>query len=287
MKVGYYPGCSLHGTAKDYEQSIKAVCNMLSIELHEIEDWNCCGASAAHSINSRAGVGLPARNLEIAGKSHKDILVPCPLCFNRLKTAQKELQKTKDEFDFSIPEDLKVWDLADFLSQDSMMDEIKKRVKVSLNGLKVVCYYGCMTSRPPKVTDSKRWEDPLSMDRIVECLGGEPIQWSYKTDCCGASHLVPRPELVHELVGRLYREAKRAGAECIVVSCQMCQANLDMPQDTIMRKLKLDWRVPIVYFTELMGLSMGHRDVEKWFKKHFIDPRKADGVKSLLFTISS
>ncbi len=278
MKVGYYPGCSLRGTASDYEQSIMAVCDMLSVELDEIEDWNCCGASAAHSINSRAGIGLPARNLAIAGKSHKEVVVPCPLCFNRLKSAKKDFEQNKGiEFDFHIPQELKIWDLADFLSQDSILYEFKARIKTELKGLKAVCYYGCMSSRPPSITDSKRWEDPISMDRILEAMGAEPIQWSYKTDCCGASHLVPRADLVHELVGRLYMQAKRAGAECIVVSCQMCQANLDMPQEIIMQKLKSPTRLPIIYFTELMGLSMGHRDAPKWFKKHFIDPMMVVG----------
>ena len=112
----------------------------------------------------------------------------------------------------------------------------------------------------------------MSMDRILECIGVEPIQWSYKTDCCGASHLVPRPDLVHEMVTRLYKLARRAGAECIVVSCQMCQANLDMPQESIMRKLGLDYRMPILYFTELMGIAMGHEDAPRWLRRHFMDP---------------
>jgi heterodisulfide reductase subunit B len=274
MKVTYYPGCSLKGTGRDYDESLRAVFDLLDIELRELEDWNCCGATAAHSLNERASINLPGRNIALAEKVGMDMVVPCPLCFNRLKTAEKTLSgPRRDQYDVSLEGGVEIWDLANFLSQDVMLKKIAEGVKEDLKGLKAVSYYGCMASRPPKITDERQHENPMSMDYILDCLGAEAIQWSYKTDCCGASHLVARPDIVFELVGKLYREAKRAGAECIVVSCQMCQANLDLHQEKILKQMGADYRLPVLYFTELIGLAMAHKDKDKWFKRHFVDPK--------------
>ena len=275
MKVSYYPGCSLKGTARDYEESLKAVCALLDIHLNEIEDWNCCGATAAHSLNHQASINLPGRNIELAEQAHMDMLVPCPLCFNRLKTAEKALTgERKNRYDVAITGDrIKIWDLANFMAQEPVLDKMSSLLKADLKGLKAVCYYGCMASRPPRVTGEREHENPMSLDRILARAGVEVIQWSYKTDCCGASHLVARPDIVFELVGRLYRAANRAGANCIVVSCQMCQANLDLHQDKILKQMGADYAFPILYFTELIGLALSHRDTGKWLKRHFVDPQ--------------
>jgi len=276
MRISYYPGCSLKGTARDYEESVRAACSLLDIELCELEDWNCCGATAAHSLSHRAGINLPGRNLVLAEKAGMDMVVPCPLCFNRLKTAEQELLgERKDQYDLSITGGMiKVWDLADYLSQETILRHMASKLKKELKWLRPVCYYGCMASRPPRVTGESDYENPMSMDRILECLGAEVIQWSYKTDCCGASHLVARPDIVFELVGKLFREADRAGANCIVVSCQMCQANLDLHQDKIIKQIGADFYFPVFYFTELIGLALAHKDTGKWLKRHFVDPKR-------------
>jgi heterodisulfide reductase subunit B len=265
-KVSYYPGCSLEGTAKDYSESIHTVCERLGIDLEELADWNCCGATAAHSIDQRASVALPGRNLTIAERIGYDLVVPCPLCFNRLKTAEKEK--------FPLKGKIRIWDLANFMSQEDILDLIKAKVTKPLTGIKAVCYYGCMSSRPPQITDADNCENPMSMDRILERLGAEVIPWSYKTDCCGASHVIARPDVVYQLVRKLYEKAIAAGANCIVVSCQMCQANLDMYQDRIGRELKTDYYLPVLYFTELIGLALGYGDVNTWFSRHFVDPTR-------------
>jgi heterodisulfide reductase subunit B len=274
MRVSYYPGCSLRGTARDYEESLKAVCSLLEIELCEIEDWNCCGATAAHSLNHRASIHLPGRNLVLAERVGMDVVVPCPLCFNRLKKSEKELLgDRKDLYDVSIEGSTKIWDLANFLSREPVLERIGAGVKDRLEGLKAVCYYGCMASRPPEVTDESHYENPESMDLILKRLGVQVLDWSYKTDCCGASHLVARPDIVFQLVGRLFEEASRAGANCIAVSCQMCQANLDLHQDKILQQAATDQGFPVFYFTELIGLAHAHRDAAKWLKRHFVNPR--------------
>lgn len=273
MKVTYYPGCSLEGTASDYAESLEAACASLGVELNELEDWNCCGATAAHSIDHRASIALPGRNLSIAESAGLDMVVPCPLCFNRLKSAEKELLGDEGKsYNVSYSGKIKVYDLANFLAQDSMLDLIESKVTRPLQGLKAVCYYGCMSSRPPKITDSSEHENPTSMDRILERLGVEVKKWSYKTDCCGASHAIPRQDVVFTLVGNLYERAVEAGANFIAVSCQMCQANLDMYQGKIVHQLGKPYYLPVLYFTELMGLAFGLKDTKNWLRKHFIEP---------------
>lgn len=266
ITVSYYPGCSLEGTARDYNESIRGVCRQLGINLEELSDWNCCGATAAHSLDHEASIGLAARNLAIADGVGRELVVPCPLCYNRLKTAEKVRAGAGGK--------TKTWDLANFMSQEEILAAIRSKIATPLTGIKAVCYYGCMSSRPPAITDAKDCENPTSMDRILEFLGAEVIPWPYKTDCCGASHTIARPDLVFELVNKLYRMAEAAGANCIAVSCQMCQANLDMYQDKISQTYKTYHYLPILYFTELIGLAVGHADAKSWLSRHFVDPGK-------------
>ena len=275
MQVSYYPGCSLQGTARDYAESITGVCESLNIQLAEIPDWNCCGATAAHSIDHCASIELAGRTLNLAAKlPHANLLVPCPMCFNRLKTAANKLHGSNDhryglKLEGAIPQ---IHDLANFLASDKIVTAIAKQVKTPLEGLKVVCYYGCMANRPPEVTETQDFEDPRAMDRIVGNLGATSIPWPYKTDCCGASQVLSRLDIVSQLVGKLYDMARRVGARAIVVSCQMCQANLDMYQ----QKIEADWgrrfSLPVFYFTELIGLACGLKGVKQCLSRHITDP---------------
>jgi len=275
MKVTYYPGCSLEGTAKDYAESIMGICASLDIQLEEIPDWNCCGATAAHSIDHRAGIELAGRTMNLAARlPHADMLVPCPMCFNRLKTAAWTLkQDSTDRYGMHLEASLpKVWDLANFLASDRMLKKIAKNISRPLEGLKVVSYYGCMANRPPEITETDDFENPQALDRIIQTLGATAIPWAYKTDCCGASQVLSRPDIVSRLVGKLYDMAQRVGAQAIVVSCQMCQANLDMHQE----KIGADWgkrfAFPVYYFTELIGLAQNVTGIEKWLRRHITDP---------------
>lgn len=275
MKVTYYPGCSLEGTARDYADSIGELCMLLGIELEEVPDWNCCGATAAHSINHQASVELAGRNLREAAKlGSRDLLVPCPLCFNRLKTAAKTLhgedrRHYRIELDSAMP---RIWDLANFMASDAILSQITAKVETPLNDLKVVCYYGCMASRPPKMTDAIDCENPQSMDRLMKALGATVLAWPYKTDCCGASLALSRPDMVHQLVGKLYDMALRVGAQAVVVSCQMCHANLDLYQDKIEATWGRKFGLPILYFSELVGLACRLPGVKANLARHFVDP---------------
>ena len=274
MKVSYYPGCSLEGTAIDYAASIAGAAQLLNLELEELEDWNCCGATAAHSINHRLALELPARNLALAEAAGRDVVVPCALCFNRLKVAEKALLGPQSgELGVSFRGGLKIWDLLDYLTQEPYLKEVAGKVLRPLTGLKAVGYYGCLVARPPAVTDKTDAENPSNLERLLAVLGAEPLDWSFKTDCCGAGLAVARPDIIDTLVERLYERALRAGAECLVVSCQMCQANLDLPQKRIAQKSGKDYYLPVFYFTELLGLALGHPEAAAWLDKHLVDPK--------------
>jgi heterodisulfide reductase subunit B len=273
MKISYYPGCSLEATARDYRESLEYVCREIGIELTEVEDWSCCGATAAHSTDEFLSLALPARNLMLAEKTGLDMVVPCPMCFNRLKSTEYALRNEKPEgLPYAFEGRIKVWDLLDFLSQPETLTRIRRKVSRSLSDLNVVCYYGCMANRPPKVTEALNHENPQHMDRLLKALGAQVMDWSYKTDCCGASHTVARPDIVQTLVQRLYERALEAGAEAIVVSCQMCQANLDLPQGKISGIFGKAYDLPILYFTELIGLAWQAPEAKSWLARHLVNP---------------
>ncbi len=275
MQVTYYPGCALEGSAKDYAESIRGVCSALDLGLAEIPDWNCCGATAAHSIDHRASIELAGRNLNQAAElPHADLLVPCPMCFNRLKTAANKLQgehcrRYEIKLDGPLPQ---IWDLANFFATEKMLAATAEQVKNPLNGLKAVCYYGCMASRPPEITGAEDFENPQALDRIIENLGATAIPWPFKTDCCGASQVLSRLDIVSHLVGKLYDMAQRVGAQAIVVSCQMCQANLDMYQQKIAADWDREFSLPVFYFTELIGLACNVQSAPDWIARHITDP---------------
>jgi len=275
MRAAYYPGCSLQGTAKDYDDSVRGVCKDLGIQLDEIPDWNCCGATAAHSIHHSAAIELAARNLNLAAKMpHRDMLVPCPMCYNRLMTATSVLKAAPDERDPSklSSSSPKIWDLANFFASEPVLETVVKNIKYPLNGLKVVCYYGCMASRPPEITRASDFENPQSMDRIVHQLGATTIDWPYKTDCCGATQVLSRRDMVFKLIKPLFDMARQVGALAFVVSCQMCQANLDMFQKTMGQEMGMSLSMPVYYFSELIGLAIGEKRVKKGLARHITDP---------------
>jgi heterodisulfide reductase subunit B len=277
MKLSFYPGCSLEGMAVDYARSIDAVFQALDIDLIEIDDWSCCGATAAHSLSEAMSVILPARNLYAAEQMGLDIVSCCANCFNRLRFSQQMIQKRVLDIPWPVTGDLKVHDMTRFLAEPDMIKEIKKRVIKPLNGLKLVCYYGCQMVRPPRITGYTDYENPQTLDRISAATGAHVIDWSYKATCCGASIGIARKEIGDSLTNRLLDKARRAGAEAIVVSCPLCQSNLDMIQ-----KDRLEIPIPIFYFTELLRLSFSDRGNPKWFKMHFANPVPILKKKKLL-----
>lgn len=274
MKVSYYPGCALHGTGKEFDLSVKAVSNALGVELKEVDDWSCCGASSAHATNFKLSVALPARDLISAEKDGiKDMMVPCAACFNRLKSTQHHLAKNdslKNEVEEIIGSSylgtIAVRNAIDVFFNLVGLPAISKMVTRPLSGLKPVSYYGCLLLRPPDVCDFDDHENPVLLDGILETLGADVRPWSYKTDCCGGSLTISKTKHVVRLVDKLMTMAREAGANCVVAACPVCMANLDM-------RASESLRLPVFYFTELMALSMGLEEPESWFKMHHVDPR--------------
>lgn len=279
--ITYYPGCSLHGTAREYDESLRGVSKLLDISLHELEGWTCCGSTSAHCTDEALAVALPVRNLSIAEKHDREMVVPCVACYSRFKAAEQEA-KEHPEYVLSPYEGKAVVRYAlDFFCDTPMIEDMKAKMTKPLTGLKVVCYYGCLTVRPPNLTGVKQYENPEHMDSLMELLGAEAVPWSYKTDCCGASLVMTRTDIVVNLSQRILSMAMEAGADCIVTGCTMCHANLDMRQAGLPAEGGKN-EIPVFYFTELMGLAMGHKKVKKWLSRHVTDPIKILSGKGLL-----
>jgi heterodisulfide reductase subunit B len=276
VKVSYYPGCALHGTALEYDESTKAMSALLGVELRELPDWNCCGASSAHVTDDSLAHNLVARNLAIAGKEGLDVVVPCAACYNRLKGGEREMEAGGKKLPF------RVLSLLELLVDDGLTARMKGMVKRPLAGLKMVSYYGCLLVRPPKVVRAKGHENPEEMDRLLSLMGAEMIPWSYKTDCCGGSLVLTRTDIVRRLTRKLFDKALEAGAEAIAVACPLCQSNLDTRQEEISAESGRKYELPILYVTELIGLSLGHPDAGKWWKRHFVNPKKLLASKGLI-----
>jgi len=274
MKVSFFPGCSLEGTAREYGESIEAVCEMLGIEMEEIPGWSCCGASSAHTSDEFLSVALPARNLFQAERIGQNLVTPCAACFNRLKAAEKAITGVA-RMDVGIPlqGNIAVLHLLEFLTQKEFSERIEKQVKRPLKNLKVVSYYGCLIVRPPRITDAVHWEDPQSLDKLIAQLGGESLFWPYKTECCGGSLVLTNVDIFRRLTGRLLDMAREAEADCIVTACPLCQSNLDTREEEIGATVGINYDLPIFYFTELMGLAFGLKEAGKWFRRHLVDPR--------------
>jgi heterodisulfide reductase subunit B len=278
----YYPGCSLHGTAKEYDRSLKLVAGKLGLELCEIADWSCCGATAAHSTDELLGLALPARNLMLAVAADRPVLAPCAMCFNRMNVAQHELQdSTKRQaverllrgsgISESAIQGMPVLSLLQAFASDEMLAAIEAAVVRPLNSLKVVCYYGCLLVRPAEIVKPDSLENPQTMDRLVAKLGAEVLDWPFKTECCGGSLSLARTDIVLTLGRRLLSMARGVGADCIVTACPMCHSNLDTRQGQIKAKFGESFDMPIFYVTELMGLAFGFTPKELLLDKHLTD----------------
>lgn len=271
VEVAYYPGCSLHGTAREYDGSVREVARVLDVRLLELRDWNCCGASSAHMTDHRLAVDLAARNLRIAARERKDLLVPCAACFHRLKAAQKAFRDEPDQPGEGLAE-VQVIHVSDWLRKPETLARIRGAVKHPLKGLRLVPYYGCLITRPPAVTGSREPEDPKGMDLLIRVLGAEVRRWSFKTECCGGSLTMPRADLTRILVSRIVKAAARAGAQGIVTMCPMCQANLESRQLDLKKQDREHPLLPVFFATELVAACTSEtRQVNRW-KPHLIDP---------------
>ncbi len=264
MKYAYYPGCSAHSTARDMHESAVAVAEALGIDLVEPPGWTCCGATAAHQTDRVLAASLPAANLLKVRDMGLDMVVNCAACYNRMKVANHEvstdpaMQKlVSDAVGGDYDGSVKVRHIIEVLLEDVGLDVIKATLKRSLNGLQVACYYGCLLVRPHEVTNFDDPENPTSLDRLVSAMGGVSLDWPHKVECCGGGLSMSRTDVVVSLTDAIVGMAKAAGAQCIAVSCPMCQINLDMRQLDIEKQTGTRHDMPVLYITQLLGLCLG------------------------------
>lgn len=276
MTLGFYPGCSLKGSSREYTESVIAVANAFDIELIEVNDWNCCGATAAHNLNKELSLALPARILSLAEKQGlKEVLVPCAACYSRLSVTHHELINNP-VLNYSIAKanNLEYKGTVGILNIIQMLDKyiipnIDGRIIKSFDH-KVACYYGCLLIRPHKILRFDREEDPQAMDILMLKAGATPIDWAFKAECCGAGLSVSRTSSVGRLSGEIVKDAVDRGAEAIIVACPMCHSNLDMRREAIDSYLGEKTKIPVLYITQALGLALGLDGNTLGLQRHFV-----------------
>lgn len=263
MKIAYYPGCSLQSMAKEYDMSARVVSEFLGVELVEIPDWNCCGSSAAHASSEYLPVALCARNLHLVEEMGLDVTSPCAACYQALSYANWKLTGDADLLDkineaTGQPYQGKV-QIKSFIQVFSNLsaEKISSQVVQPLTGLKVAVYYGCLLVRPANVVEIDDPEDPQVLDNLMKAVGADTVDWTHKVECCGGSLSVTNEEISLKLVQDILTSAAEAGAHCIINACPQCHFNLDVKQDKVNKVYKNDKKIPILYFTQLLGLSLG------------------------------
>ncbi|MFA5073617.1 MAG: CoB--CoM heterodisulfide reductase iron-sulfur subunit B family protein [Nitrospirota bacterium] len=274
-KIAYYPGCSLHASSKLYDIQCRLVLSRLGITLQEIENWNCCGASAANAVDDFLAFALSARNLGIAAASGlSEMIIPCSSCYSRTMIAQQKLfsdSAFKDavnaELVQKVQNPIKISNILEVLVRHAA--NISQKAMRQLSSLKPVCYYGCLLTRFPcemKVADTI--ENPTSMEMLCEFIGAQPIDWNYKTDCCGASTAITDPKQADLLMSKIVDDAIARGANCFVTSCPLCQLNLDAYQAKLSKTQK---QLPVYFITELVGFAMGIDAQEMQVDRHLTE----------------
>ena len=276
MNIGYYPGCALHGSSNDYEQSLRACLGALDVQLQEVKDWICCGATAAHSLNHKLSLALPARNLALAERDgHKELFAPCPLCSMQLLKVQKAIAGNglRGELAQIVEADLRgdgrVLNLIQIF-QNIGLDRLKAAVKTPLTEITAACYYGCLLTRPPDVAHFDDFEKPTSMEAVVAATGAKTVEWSYKTECCGAGMTMANEDTVLDLAYKILSNAAAHGANCLVVACPMCHVNLDMKQEAVNRRYGKKLGMVVYYLSDLVGLAMEISAEQLGIDRHFV-----------------
>jgi heterodisulfide reductase subunit B2 len=277
-RVAYYPGCSLHGTAKELDASFRASLAAFDIQLDEIPGWGCCGNTAAHARSRLLAAALPYNELwKVKSNLGLDtVVVPCAACFSRFMVTLHDMQDERKHADIQrvvgrkFTGGVEVDNLVDVFYDLVGLEELERRMTQSLGGVKVAAYYGCLLTRPPKVTSAEDPEYPMHMDEILEVLGARPVDYSYKTDCCGASLALCEQSVVVELTRKILSDAAAAGADMVVCACPLCQANLDTRQEEIAAADPRFVKLPVLYLSQLVGLAVGVPAAKLGFGRHMV-----------------
>jgi heterodisulfide reductase subunit B len=275
-EIGYYPGCSLHSMAAEFDRSTRAVLEALDVHPVEPEGWVCCGSTPAHRVDERLATRLPLESLVLYEQEGLDeVALPCAACFNRFRAASRHLREDRAlkeslerEIGITYHDGVEVMSLLDLIDRRVGPEGVHARVTQPLAGLRVACYYGCLLTRPPAVTGSEDAEYPMAMDRLVQALGGEPVPWDAKVTCCGASLALTNLDIVVAMSRSILENARARGADVLAVACPLCHSNLDTRQN----KMDLEEPMPVLYFTQLMALAFG-LSAEAALTRNLTDPR--------------
>jgi heterodisulfide reductase subunit B len=279
----YFPGCSSsEGGAKAYGWSTHAVSKVLDIELVELADWNCCGSTPYSSVDELTSLCLSARNLALAEKSGLDLVTPCSSCYvmlNKANSYLKQYPHLKTQVDEALAAGglkyngtVRVRHLLDVVTNDIGYDVISSKVKRDLSGLKVAPYYGCQVVRPRYGFDHP--ESPQSLDKLTASLGAEPVSFPLKTRCCGGSLIISEEALALDLISKILNSASSNGAECLITPCPLCQTNLDAYQNKANKNSKTNFNLPVLFFTQLMGVAFGLSDEDLGLKTNIVPVEK-------------
>ena len=277
-RMALFPGCTLESSSSGFETSLAGVFHALGIPCPTLQDWSCCGASSAHAMDHKLHLALNLRNLALAEEQgYSDLVAPCAACYHRLAGAAFELENDAEllgrlnaETGLNYRGGVAVRNVLDFLTRDVGVDAIAAHVTEPLTGLKAACYYGCLNTRIPRMESFDDREYPTSMDHIVRVLGAEALDWSYKTECCGASLFITAESVSARLVSRILKDAVVREADCIVVACPMCQNNLDTKQAEVRAEFGIARPMPITFITQLMGLAFGLAESELKLNQNFV-----------------
>lgn len=286
MKCSFYPGCSMESSAVPYAKSLTAVSNALGLELQEIPDWNCCGATIASGvIGDFAQQVMTARNLALAEKMKQDIAVACSSCFLNLGVTNNRIRNDQDFADkvnqalavggLHYSGSLNVRQVIEIMVNDIGFDKIRETVNKPLKGLKVAGYVGCQTVRALPWEFDKP-ENPQLMDQLIESLGAQAVDFPLKTTCCGSSQSIPSPDIVLTQIKKILDSATQGGAELIVTPCPLCQLNLEAYQEQVNQKFGTQFKIPILFFTQLMGVAFGLPAKSLGFEYMIIPPVNLD-----------
>jgi heterodisulfide reductase subunit B len=275
-QVGYYPGCSLHAMAAEFDHSTRAILAELGLETVEPEGWVCCGSTPVHRMDHVKAVELPMQSMVHFEKEGLDeIVLPCAACFNRFRSASIELgednelkTKLEDRLDVEYQGSLEILSVIDAIIERIGLAAVKDKVQRPLEGLKVACYYGCLLTRPPDLTGAENAEYPMALDYIMRALGAETIDWDHKVACCGASLSATKTEIVLELSSKILQDARARGADVLAIACPLCHINLDSRQT----QMGEETTIPVLYFTQLMALAFGQVK-QAALARNMIDPR--------------
>ena len=276
MTLGFYPGCSLKGSSREYAESVLAMAKSFDIDVQEISDWNCCGATAAHNLNRELSLALPARILALAEKQGlSEIVVPCAACYSRLTVTRHELLKDPvlkariyEINNLEFKGNVTILNIIQMI--DKYVTPVLESRVIKPFDHKVACYYGCYLVRPHEILNFDREEDPQTMDELMLKIGATPVDWAYKTECCGAGLSVSRTSSVGRLSGKIIGDAKDRGAEAMIVACPMCHSNLDMRRDSINSYLGEEVDIPVLYITQAIGLAVGIDRKALGLQRHFV-----------------